>query len=70
MNVKDLMIRERARIREQAKNLRGLLEGLESCVDADLPTTAAAQSVADSALRLATTCARLDAYGFAAKEQT
>ena len=60
---------ERVRIADQVKILRGLLEGLESCVDGDVPTTSAAQSVADAAVRLATSCARLDVYGFAARRE-
>lgn len=59
---------ERIRIAEQVKILRGLLDGLESCVADDLPTTAAAQSVAEAAVRVATSCARLDAYGFASRD--
>lgn len=59
---------ERVRIAEQAKVLRGLLQGLESCVEDGLPTIAAAQSVAEAAVRLATICARLDAYGLAARD--
>lgn len=60
---------ERVRIAEQARNLRGLLQGLESCVEDRVPTTAAAQSVADAAVRLATSCASLDAYRFVTRNE-
>ncbi len=59
---------ERVRVLEQIKNLRGLIEGFESHIAADLPATASVQSVADAAVRLATTAARLDAYRFAERD--
>ncbi len=60
---------ERLRVAEAIKNLRGLLAGLESCVADDLPTTSSAQSVAEASIRLATTCARLDAYDTTRRDQ-
>jgi len=59
---------ERDRAVEQIKILRGLIDGLESTIAADLPSTSAAQSVADAAVRLACTTARLDAYEFATRD--
>ena len=59
---------ERYRITEQLRLLRGLIDGLESCVSDNIPTTAAAQSVTEAAVRVATCCARLEAYGFVARD--
>ncbi len=59
---------ERVRITGHIEILRALLLGLESCIEGGCPTSANAQSVAEAAIRVATSCAKLDAYEFAEKD--
>lgn len=57
---------ERIRLAEQLKRLRALIDGLESTVQhGGIPTSEAAQAVADTATRVVTAAGRLDAYQFA-----
>ena len=56
---------ERVRALHQISLLEGLIGGLRQTLERNVPCLETAQAVADVALRVATTCARRDAYAFA-----
>lgn len=59
---------ERTRARHDIRALRALVDALEDTLEAGIPALQNATAVAETAVRLATTVARADAYAMAERE--